>query len=112
MEKTIESIKKGDLNTIFGKSESLELEFKEIDTRIISKDDRKEKILKPLVSFLNSSKGSGLLILGIKEGRRDVASDLVGVKPNILNQLQSEGSLETLLMIKLIQFHLKVKNLT
>lgn len=91
----IERISKEDLNSIIGETESLELEFKEIDKRIKEKCLRKEKIISPLVSFLNSSRGSGLLILGIKEDRRDTAIDIRGVDSRCLHQLQSENALET-----------------
>lgn len=115
-ETTIDKVNKNDLTKVIGKTESLELEFKEIVERIPSKAERKEKILQPLVSFLNSSKGSGLLILGIKEGKRDIAKEIVGVKPNLLSQLITEGSLETYIYhsinsipSEIIKFELEVK---
>lgn len=116
--KPIESINKNDLNILIGQTESLELEFKEIDERMRSNDDRKEKILQPLVSFLNSSLGSGLLILGVKEGKRDVAENIVAVNPKILSQLSTEGSLEMFIYDKINsipseirKFELKVRSI-
>lgn len=89
----IELISKDHLKSIIDEAESDELEFKQI-YNIPIKEERKNKIIGPLVSFLNSTKGSGLLILGIRE-KNDIATEIIGVKKNLLNQLRTENALET-----------------
>ncbi|MCE7699553.1 MAG: putative DNA binding domain-containing protein [Methanobacterium paludis] len=56
--------------------ENDEIEFKDIDRA--SKNDRKQKIVSELTSFLNSGRGWGLLILGLGEDNGEIIKN--GVK--------------------------------
>jgi len=80
-------------NHIIGQNESLELEFKTISDQL-SENERKEIILKPLVSFLNSTMGKGLLVIGIAEDKAKNAVKIVGVNKK-LNPLKTRESLRS-----------------
>lgn len=78
---------------IIGENESLELEFKTISDQL-SENKRKEIILKPLVSFLNSTIGKGLLVIGIAEDKAKNAIKIVGVNKK-LTPLKTRESLRS-----------------
>lgn len=85
-----------DLNENFGGiDENFELEFKRIMFNQ-SEDDRKRTILDPLVSFLNSSTGHGLLGIGVKTfKRRKTFEALEGVEGS--SPCKSRAEIESLI---------------
>lgn len=79
---------------LIGEEENLELEFKTIwDDQ--SKKERKNTIINPLVSILNSNTGNGVLCLGVATGRNNkIAERIDGVDKswspcNSITQLSS-----------------------
>lgn len=68
-----------------GLKENFELEFKTIPSKPDEKDKRLRTLINPLVCFLNSLNGRGLLGLGIKTKRRNKTFEkIIGIKTDFL----------------------------
>lgn len=94
--KKSDNLSKEELEDNFrGIDENFELEFKSIPTNPDLKDVRFRKLLDPLVCFLNSPSGKGLLGLGIKTKKNKKTFDKIVGIPKELNPFKNELTLET-----------------